>query len=207
MRFLGKYRDNKLIIFQGNHSNDWLHNWLKIFQQEVDQLLGTVDMQFTMEIWQPGLPTKILKGSEITVPRIGTFNHISINRNTSFPYLDIQLSWTDAGQLRFNVYRKPGKLIKYLNTDSHHHNNYKTAVLQGVELCLDLLTMVSDKNKNLSLSYIYPDKHEALSIAGQVKTGEKMRSLCKVLNDNSQSGPTRLENDCATSTSATCYSL
>jgi hypothetical protein len=146
-----------------------------------------------MEIWQPGLPTKILEGSEITIPGIDMFNCISINGNISFPYLDIQLSWTDAGKLRFNVYRKPGELIKYLNIDSHHHKNHRTAVLQGVELRLALLTTVLDKIKNLSLSDIYPDKHEALSIASQIKTGEKMRALHEVLNDNSWSGPTRLE--------------
>jgi hypothetical protein len=100
-----------------------------------------------MEIWQPGLPTKVLEGSETTLPGIGSFNHINIIRNTSFPYLNIQLSWTDASKLRFNVYKKPGKLIKYLNTDSHHHTNHKTAVLQGVELCLALLTTCQTKTK------------------------------------------------------------
>jgi hypothetical protein len=137
-----------------------------------------------MGIWQPDLPTKILKGSETTIPGIGTFNHINIKGNTSFSYLDIQLSWTDAGKLRFNVYKKPGKLIKYLNTGSYHHTHHKTAVLQGVKLCLNLLTTVLDKNKNLSLSDINPDKHEACSIAGQIKTGEK-RTICEVLNANS----------------------
>ncbi len=160
VKFLRTYCDNKIIIFQGNRSDDWLHNWLNFFQKEVDQLLGTIDILFTTEIWQPGLPTKVLEGSETTVPGIGSFNHININGNTSFPYLDIQLSWTDADKLRFNVY-----------TDSHHHTNHQTAVLQGVELRLALLTMVLDKNENLSLSDIYPDKHEALSIAGQIKTG------------------------------------
>ncbi len=145
--------------------------------------MGTVDIQLTMEIWQPGLTTKALKGSETTVPGIGRFNRKNINGNTSVPYLDIQLSWTEAGKLRFNVYKKPGKLVKYLNTDSHHHTNHKTAVLQVVELHLALPTTVLDKNKNLSLSEIYPDKHEALSVAGQTKTSEKMRTLREVLND------------------------
>jgi hypothetical protein len=194
VKFLGTYCDDKTIIFQGNQSDDWLHNWLKYFHKEVDQLLVTVDIQFTMEIWQPGLTIKSLEGLETTVPGIGSFNRININGNTSFPYLDIQLSWSEAGKLRYNVYKKPDELIKYLNTDSHHHANHKTAVLQGVELRLVLLTMVSDENKNLSLSEIYPDKHEALSIASQIKSSEKMRSLCEVLNNNSQSCPSRLEN-------------
>jgi hypothetical protein len=54
-----------------------------------------------------------------------------------------------------------------------------------VALRFALLTTVSDKNKNISISEIYPDKHEALSIAGQIKTSEKMRTLREVLNNNS----------------------
>jgi hypothetical protein len=89
VKFLGTYCNDEIIIFWGNQSDDWLHNWLKYFQKEVDWLLGTVNIQFTMEIWQPGLTTKALKGAETTVPEIGSFNHININGNTSFPYLDI----------------------------------------------------------------------------------------------------------------------
>jgi hypothetical protein len=59
------------------------------------------------------------------------------------------------------------------------------AVLQRVELCLALLTTVSDEKENLSFSEIYPDKHEAFSIASQIKISEKMRTLCEVLNNNS----------------------
>ncbi len=131
--------------------------------------------------------------SEVTIPGIGTFHHVSINGNRLFPYLDIQLSWMEAGKLRFTVYKKPGEIIKYLNTDSHHYKKHKSAVLQGVELCLALLTTLLDKNEDLSLSDIYPDKHEALSIAKQIKPGKKMQIFCKVLNDNSTSGPARLD--------------
>jgi hypothetical protein len=105
----------------------------------------------------------------------------------------IQLSWDNAGKIKFNIYKNWGELIKYLNTDSHHHKNYKTAVLQGVELRLALLTIMLDINKNLSLSDIYPDKHKALSTAGQIKSGQKMRTHCKVLDDESWSSPARLK--------------
>jgi hypothetical protein len=134
-----------------------------------------------MEIWRPGLSSRMLEGSKVTVPGIGTFKCVNVNGNYSFPYLDIQLSWDNAGKIKFNFYKKPGKLIKCLNMDSHHHKNHKTAVLQGVELCLALLTTVPDKNENLSLSDVYPDKHVALSTANQTKTGQKMRTLREVL--------------------------
>jgi hypothetical protein len=123
---------------------------------------------------------------ETTVPGIGSFNCININGNILSHNLISNYHGQMLAKLRFNVYKNPGKLIKYLNTNSHHHRNHKTAVLQGVELRLAMLATVSDKNKNLSLSDIYPDKHKALSIAGQIKTSEKMRTtLREVLNNNS----------------------
>jgi hypothetical protein len=45
----------------------------------------------------------------------------------------------------------------------------------------------------LSLSDIYPDKDEALWLAGQLKLGQKMRTLSAVLDDKMSSGPARLE--------------
>jgi hypothetical protein len=51
VKSLGTCCDDKKKIFHGNRSDDWLHNWLIIFKTEVHRLLGTVDLQFTMEIW------------------------------------------------------------------------------------------------------------------------------------------------------------
>jgi hypothetical protein len=65
-----------------------------------------VDIQFMMEIWHPGKTLQPLPTSEVSVEGIGIFHQVSINRNTSFPYLDIQLSWNDEGKLYFGVYKK-----------------------------------------------------------------------------------------------------
>jgi hypothetical protein len=32
VKFLGTNLDNELIMFRGNRSDDWLHNWMKPFQ-------------------------------------------------------------------------------------------------------------------------------------------------------------------------------
>jgi hypothetical protein len=69
-----------------------------------------------MEIWRPGKTSSSLQESEITIEGIGTFHRASINRNKSFPYLDIQISWNDEGKPHFNVYKKPGDFVKYLNS-------------------------------------------------------------------------------------------
>jgi hypothetical protein len=173
VRFLGTYCDDEIIIFNGQESNEWLLNWQRIFQGEVDRILGTSDTQFTMEIWRPGKTSSSLQDSEVTIKGIGTFHHASINENKSFPYLDITISWNDKGKPHFSVYKKPGELVKYINHDSHHHRSHKTAVLSGVELRLALLTTKTADNLNKSMLDIYPDKHEALTIAGQIKPGQK----------------------------------
>jgi hypothetical protein len=43
------------------------------------------------------------------------------------------------------------------------------------------------------MSDIYPDKHDVLTIAGQLKPGQKMPKLGDILDDESRSGPIRLE--------------
>jgi hypothetical protein len=179
-------------VFNGQKSNEWLVNWLTT-QQEVDRLLGTVDIQFTIEIWQPGETSQPLPTSEVSVEGIGTFQQASINGNTSFPYLDIQLSWNDEGKLYCGVYKKPGELVKYLKNDSHHHQNHKAIVLSSVELHLALLTTKTAANENQSISDVYPDKHESLTISGQLKNGKKMQKLGEVLEDESRLGPRRLK--------------
>ncbi len=113
----------------------------------------------------------------LTVEGIGTFDCVTISGEESFPYLDIKLVWNEQQKLTFNVHQKSGELVKYLNHDSHHHWHHKAAVLQGVELRLALLTTMTLENANLSMSEIYPDKHAALRIAGQLKSLEKMQTL------------------------------
>jgi hypothetical protein len=126
-----------------------------------------------MEIWRTDKTSSSLQESEVLIEGIGTFHHASINNNKLFPYLDIQISWNDKGRPHFNVYKKPGELVKYLNHDSHSHCSHKTAVLSGVELRLPLLTTKTADNLKKNMLDIYPDKNDALTITGQLKPGQK----------------------------------
>jgi hypothetical protein len=146
-----------------------------------------------MEIWSPGKTSRPLPETLTSVPSIGQFCRITINGESSFPYLDIKLSWNENNCLNFNVHKKPNKLMKYLNTHSHHYHHHKSAVLSGVELRLTLLTTMTPKNADLSISTIYPDKNEALQTAGQLKENRELQTLQAVLKDESQSGPLQLE--------------
>lgn len=133
MKYIGTYRDDKIIVFRGNGTNEWLKNWLSLFQGKVDRLLGTVDIQFTMKVWRPGNPSGPLEGSSATVEGIGILDTITINGKMAFPYFNINLSWGESNKLPF-IHRKRGELVKKLNTDSHHYRKHKMAVLSGVEL-------------------------------------------------------------------------
>ena len=75
-------------------------------------------------------------------------------------------------------------------------------VLKGVELRLALLTTMTPDNAHMSMSDIYPDKHEALSIAGQLKPSEKMRTLAAILSEEETSGRTRARKKSRSSTNA-----
>ncbi len=101
VRVIGTYCDDEIIVFRGQHSNEWLCDWLRIFPREVDQLLYT---QFTMEIWRLGQQSTSILDSEVSIYGIRTFQRISINGNMAFPYLDIQLLWNKMGCSNFNVY-------------------------------------------------------------------------------------------------------
>ncbi len=162
IRFIGTYRDDKIIVFRGQWTTQWLTQWLNIFQRKVDDLLCTKDIQFTMEIWSPGEDSGRLKYTKTSVPGIREFNTVTVNGNSYSPYLANQLSWSEKDELNFKVHEKPNKLVKYLNSHSHHHCHHKKAVLSGVELPLALLTSLTPANANLSMSDIYPAKHESL---------------------------------------------
>jgi hypothetical protein len=122
MSFIGTYRDDELIVFHGKKTHEWLTQWLFIFQCGVDRLLQTQDIQFTMEIWSPGEVSRPIPETEILVLGIGQFHRVTINGGSSFPYLDIKLSWNEDDRLNFNVNKKPNKLVNYLNTHSQHHS-------------------------------------------------------------------------------------
>jgi hypothetical protein len=144
-----------------------------------------------MEILQPESMSGPLPNYHVFVEGIGEFNHICVNSDSLFPYLDIKLSWNNENNLLFSIYKKSGKLVKYLNMYSHHHWHHKVAVLAGVELRLALLTTLTSSNTKISISDIYPDKHDALQIAGQIRLGQKMRTLKAVLDKEPQSSITR----------------
>lgn len=83
-------------------------SWLPFFQGDDNRLLGTVDIQTTMEAWRHGEVTGPLPDSLVSVVGIGNIHTVSINRDHHIPYLDIKLSWCEDYTLAFGVHWKPG---------------------------------------------------------------------------------------------------
>ena len=110
---------------------------------------------FTMEIWNPESPPD-------EVPRN---KKVTICKEESFPYLDLEMYWRDEG-LQFRVHLKPNQELKYLNQGSAHTKATFKAIPNGVLRRLTLLTSVNEDNKDTTLDELYPKHIEALEKAG-----------------------------------------
>mmetsp|Transcript_47410 Transcript_47410/g.100751 ORF Transcript_47410/g.100751 Transcript_47410/m.100751 type:complete len:141 (+) Transcript_47410:268-690(+) len=119
-KFLGMYRDDGEIVWEGDLNTDFLADWLHRFQSCIN-VVGGDDVQFTMDIWKPGEETRTI------VPK-----KIKVVRNSSFPYLDSQMSYDENKNLVFAAYKKPEFKTKYLDMKSCHLRSCKKAITRGV---------------------------------------------------------------------------
>jgi hypothetical protein len=91
------YRDDGLVIMDGQKTNADISKWLKIFQERVNQVTGYEGLVFTVSIWRQG------QSSEPEHPKV------EIHKSPIFPFLDMKTSWSEEGDLQFGVYLKPGQ--------------------------------------------------------------------------------------------------
>jgi hypothetical protein len=102
----GIYRDDGLVIMNGLKTNEEISQWLETFQERVNQVTGYEGLVFTVSIWRQGGDVK------------PTHPKAEIHKSSVFPFLDMKMSWSEEGELRFGVYLKPGQQLKYLNNIS-----------------------------------------------------------------------------------------
>jgi hypothetical protein len=82
---------------------------------------------------------------------------VSVAPDTSFPYLDMELFWSnDDDSLQFRVHLKPNQQLKYLNRDSTHTAACFKAIPTGVCSRLAKLTTILPFNENTPLQDLYP---------------------------------------------------
>jgi hypothetical protein len=94
----------------------------------------------------------------------GIEQNFSINIET-FPYLDMQMFWTENEELNFKVHLKPNQELKYLNRGSNHTKATFKAIPHGVLSRLAKLTTMTEENKNTRMNALYPEHAAALEKA------------------------------------------
>jgi hypothetical protein len=103
------YRDDGLVIMNGQKTNEEIGQWLEAFQERVNQVIGYEGLVFTVSIWRQDWDNK------------PTHPKAEIHKSSIFPFLDMKMSWSEEGDLRFGaVYLKPGQQLTYLNNVSLH---------------------------------------------------------------------------------------
>ena len=157
------------------HSAEDQKLWLENFQEKVNEVTESENLVFTMEIWKPGEESRELPGGKVKV--IG---------DPTFPYLDMSMFYDENENLAFKVFLKPGAKFKYLNVSSCHTLQCKDAIPRGVCIRHAELTTRTEANENLSLSEIYPDLHQELTIAGHLSGDQKLPTLGNVLDKREQ---------------------
>ena len=104
-----------------------------------------------MEIWKPDEDeqVKINKCTKITTP--------------TFPFLDMQLQWSNYGLLSFRAFSKPGQLIQYIDNSSTHHRSCLKSILHGTLKSLGRLTSNNHGHLNKTrVDDLYPEHVKAL---------------------------------------------
>jgi hypothetical protein len=153
----GLYRDDGFATFTGDWDYDMIVKWRNEFQDSVNTLAEGDYLQFTCSIWLPNEKAKEHN------------KMVSIERGKGFPYLDMELIWSEQKELQFQVYMKPNQQLKYLNKGSTHTGAVFKAIPKGVYQRLAKLTTMTEMNGNLTLKEIYPKHFKALEHANLVK--------------------------------------
>ena len=147
--FAGIYRDDGLLVFHGKRSISEIHKWWRGLQNEINDIADGTYFQVTMVVWHPGGVDTTIEG-------------VSICTTQSFPYLDMELSWSNLGALTFRVHLKPNQRLKYLNRGSTHTKAVFASIPHGVLGRLARLTSVTDDSKHIPLNHLYPQHAQAL---------------------------------------------
>jgi hypothetical protein len=166
----GIYRDDGLVIMEGVRTNREIGEWLSAFQAKVNVVTGYEGLVFTVCVWREK------DNDEVGHPKA------EVVKSAHFPFLDMKMSWSAEGDLRFGVYLKPGQQLKYLNSDSSHPPHCFKAITKGVFGRLASLTSLTDESRYKSIKDLYPLHHKALESAGLAP--EYVPTLQEVLDLN-----------------------
>lgn len=157
------------MIFIGKWSKNEIASWLCQYQTLVNRIVGRDFLQFTTKVWEPtAFQNKfdmLHKGETRDTPDAKWLNQAKAILENEFPFLDMKMSWTDDGQLRFNVFNKKKQAIKYVEKGSTHRPCTFKSISSGVYTRLGRLTSNTPGNAKLQINKLYPLHTKALLTA------------------------------------------
>jgi hypothetical protein len=87
-------------------------------------------------------------------------------KSSNFPFLDMKMTWSVDGDLWFGVNLKPGKELKYLNSNITYPPHCFKCITRGVFGNLASSILLTRESRYMSIKDIYPRYHKALDSAG-----------------------------------------
>jgi hypothetical protein len=91
-KYFSIFRDDGIAVFLGTWMQTEVEDWLSTFQRAINDKTGNNKLSFMAEVWTPrGEKTKV-EG------KVGT------QMADQFPFLDMELSWSNEGTLKFGVF-------------------------------------------------------------------------------------------------------
>ena len=92
------------MVFKGKKKVSEIKDWLEEFQKTVNMAAGNQNLKVTAEIWTDG--------ANLLTPKME--DQVQIVTNDEFPFLDMKMSWSPEGDLKFGFLRKKGQQLKYV---------------------------------------------------------------------------------------------
>ena len=82
---------------------------------------------------------------------------VTINTRKTFPFLDIEFSWSARKILGTRVFLKKNQHLKYMKADSKHTNTCIKAIPKGVLMRLSKLTSLNAGKHDKPIKLLYPE--------------------------------------------------
>ena len=120
--YYGIYQDDGLVVFKGKKNVQEIKDWLVEFQKTVEKAAGNQHPQFTTEIWT----------NDENLPPSAKKDEVQIRTNDKFRFLEIKMSWSPDGDLKFGVFKKKGQKLKHVGMGNTHTPGTLCPISSGV---------------------------------------------------------------------------
>ena len=126
----GIYRNDGMLVFNIKKSIQEIRDCLVEFQQIVDKVAGKKNLQFTVEIWTNDTPP----------PPYTKKDKVQTVANGESSFLDMKMSWSSKGYLKFGLFKNKKQKLKYVSKESTHTPGTRRIIPSGVLNRLEKLT-------------------------------------------------------------------